>query len=293
MKLCDIDPFVRQAVIGNLDKDNTRDVNTKIKTVDSRLFYIVSGSGEMVIEGTTYPIEAGTTVLFSAGTEYVWAVDHIKYYAVNFDFTHSFSHIKTTYHPIKSELFTDSQIIERPYFEDVSLLNLPIVLHGIPIFEALISQITTEYYIGSEHMDMLLTSLLKSAIVSAVRMAEKAEGFSERSAALVSRGIISYINMNYDRPITNEDIASVFNFHSVYLGRIFREFTGESIHSFLINRRIAAAKEMLCMGNIPVSETAKRCGFNSLFHFSKTFRQKTGMSPSEYRDSKDGRSDTT
>ena len=121
MKLCDIDPFVRQALVGSLDKENTHDVNTKIKTVDSRLFYIISGGGEMIIEGTSYPIEAGTTVLFSAGTEYVWAVEGVKYYAVNFDFTHRFSHIVTTYHPIKSELFSDDRIIEPAAFEDTPL----------------------------------------------------------------------------------------------------------------------------------------------------------------------------
>ena len=157
------------------------------------------------------------------------------------------------------------------------------MLHGTTFFEALVSQLTTEYYIGGDNADMLLTSLLKSAIVCAVRMAEKAEDSGEKSAAVISRGVISYINMNYDRQITNGDIASVFNFHSVYLGRIFKAYTGESIHGFLINRRIAAAKEMLRSGDIPVGEVARLCGFTSLFHFSKTFVRRVGMTPSEYR----------
>jgi len=287
MKLCEIDPFVRQALVGSLDKDNTRDVNTRIKTVDCRLFYIISGGGEMIIEGISHPIDSGTTVIFSAGTEYIWAVDNVKYYAVNFDYTHSFSDIKTTYHPIKSEQFTNEQIIERKEFEDAAVLNGPLVLRGTPFFEALASRITTEYYIGGDNSDILLSSLLRSAIICAVRMAQKEEGIGEKSAAVISRGVISYINMNYDRQITNEDIAAVFNFHSVYLGRMFKACTGESIHGFLINRRIAAAKEMLRSGDLPVGEVAKMCGFGSLFHFSKAFRQRVGITPSEYRDEAD------
>jgi len=56
MLFSDIEPFVRQALVGNLDKDNVHDVNVRIRTVDCRFFYIISGCGRMVIEDTPYPI---------------------------------------------------------------------------------------------------------------------------------------------------------------------------------------------------------------------------------------------
>ena len=89
--------------------------------------------------------------------------------------------------------------------------------------------------------------------------------------------------MNYGIPISNEDIAARFNFHSTYLNRVFRADTGESIHAFLIKRRINAAMEMLRSEILPIGEVAKKCGFNSLYHFTKAFKKRVGMTPSEYR----------
>lgn len=282
MKFQAIEPFVRQALVGNLDKDNSYDVNTKIKTVDCRLFYIISGSGRMIIEDTAYPIAPGTAVLFSAGTEYVWEIEAVKYYAVNFDYSSSFSHIKRTFHPIHSELFDESQLIERPAFEDMEILNAPIVLGGVPALEQVTSQITTEYFMGGNYGDALLSALLKSAIITMVRISEKENTPKENTASHLVRAVISYINVNYESNVSNEDIAKEFNFNSVYLNRIFKSHTGSSIHEFLINRRITAAMEMLRSQNISVGETAKKCGFGNLYHFSKTFKKRTGMTPSDY-----------
>ena len=95
--------------------------------------------------------------------------------------------------------------------------------------------------------------------------------------------IISYINMNYESPVSNEDIAEKFHFNSAYLNRVFRKNTGRSIHEFLVNCRIVAAKEMLCSQDVAIGEVAEKSGFSSVYHFTKTFKQKTGFTPSEYR----------
>lgn len=283
MYLNDIDPFVRQALVGTLDKHNTQDVNTPIKTADCRLFYILSGSGKMYIDGNTYQLLPGTAVLFSAGTEYIWEIEHVKYYAMNFDYSHSFSHIKTPFHPIRSEFFCDTHLIERPCFDDIPLLNTPLILHGVPQVGQILEQITTEFFIGGDHCDELISLLLKSAIVLIIRMAEKQTRTKEADTSLPVRDIIAYINMNYDTRISNDTIAAAFNFHSVYLNRIFKSYTGKSMHDFLINRRITAAMEMLRSQCIPISEVSKKCGFGSQYHFAKCFKLRTGMTPSDYR----------
>ncbi len=283
MLFSEINPFVRQALVGTLNKSNTDDVHTKIKTVDSRLFYIIAGGGSMRIAGRQYPIVPGTAVLFSAGTEYVWEIENVKYYSVNFDYTSSFSHIRKTFHPIHSARFEEKQIVERVQFADVKLLNGPIVLKSAPFLEQTVGQITTEFCMGGPHADMLLSALLKSAVITVVRSAETAEKPKETGMAPLVRSVIAYINMHYDSVITNETVAGAFHFNSTYLNRIFKLHTGSSLHAFLLSRRIAAAMEMLSSQNLPVGEVAEKCGFGSLHHFTKTFRKRTGMTPSQYR----------
>lgn len=279
----DINPFVRQAIVGHLNKFNTQDVHTKIKTVDCRMFYIISGSGMMTIEGAQHPLIPGTVILFPAGTEYIWEIEDVKYYSINFDYTHNFSHIKQTFHPIHSYLFNENQIIERPHFEDRKILNEPIIIRSASYFERTMQQITSEYSMIDEYTDLLLTSLLKSVIITIVRGYANKNKLNEQPVAHLVQKIIEFINTHYESPITNEDIAKHFNFNSGYLNRIFKQHTKNNIHGFLISCRISAAMEMLRSQNIPVCEVALKCGFQSLHHFTKTFKKHVEMTPTEYR----------
>jgi len=279
----EINPFVRKALVGNMNGSNTNDVHTKIKSADCRLFCIISGEGALIIEGERHHITPGMIVLFSAGTEYVWAIKQVKYYSLNFDYTHNFSHITKSIHPIHSDVFHEKLIVERPYFEDVEGLNKPIILRDATNLEYLMSLIITEFSMWEEYKDMLLSSLLKSVITAIVRVSLYSRNTKENKSQKIVSDIISYINLNYERPISNEDIAEKFHFNSAYLNRVFRKNTGRSIHEFLLNCRIAAAKEMLCSQGFSVGEIAEKCGFSSSYYFSKIFKQKTGLTPSAYR----------
>jgi len=283
MKLQSISPFVRQALSSTLTQSHTRDIHTKIKTVDCRLFYIASGGGNMIIEGKSYRLLPGMVILFSAGTEYLWEIEEdVRYFSVNFDYTDNFSHIKNTFHPIHSVNFCDDQIIERLSFDDTEVLNKPIVLKNAAILEPLIQQIVTEYRIKGDYTSLLLSSLLKSVILMVIRLYTNNDEKKEQTAPLI-REIIEYINTNYEEGVSNEHIASHFNFSSAYLNRIFKAHTGKSLHEFLVERRLDAAMLMLRTQNISIGEVAQNCGFCSLHHFTKTFKKHTNMSPGEYR----------
>ena len=51
----------------------------------------------------------------------------------------------------------------------------------------------------------------------------------------------------------------------------------------MLRKRIARAKALLSRGEQPVIEIALQCGFSDQSHFSKTFRQVVGVTPSEFR----------
>jgi len=287
MKLTDIQPFVRQALIGSLNKSNTNDVYQRIKTVDCRLFYIVSssaaGRNRMTVEKVRYPLYPGCVIMFPAGTEYIWEIDEVKYYAINFDYTFDHCGIKKTFHPIHSALFSEDQIIERPNFEDEALLNSPIVTQSTPAISELIRQLTMEYCMSGEHTDQLLSALMKAILLNVVRRRHTRENCTKRASMLQIQSVVEYINCNYDQSITGESIAELFHFHVRYLNRVFKEHTGSTIHDFIMSRRLSAAMEILRSQNIPIGEVASKCGFSSIHHFCKTFRKFTDMSPTEYR----------
>jgi hypothetical protein len=112
--LKNINPFVRQSLITHLNRNNKKDIFVKLKTYDHRLFYILSDKGNIIINNKTYPLEYGSIILFKSGTEYMWQLENdneLKFIAVNFDYTHNFSHIKHSMHPIHSSNFDHSKIL--------------------------------------------------------------------------------------------------------------------------------------------------------------------------------------
>ena len=70
--------------------------------------------------------------------------------------------------------------------------------------------------------------------------------------------------------------------------RAFKQATGSSPHSYLVEARITRAKELLCKSSVSITEVALRSGFASSSHFSVTFRRVTGLTPREFRKSQRG-----
>lgn len=68
--------------------------------------------------------------------------------------------------------------------------------------------------------------------------------------------------------------------------KLFKSETGYSPHQYHLNLRINKAKELLQTTELNIKEIAYQTGFESEFYFSKLFRKKSGISPTDYRTKK-------
>lgn len=85
--------------------------------------------------------------------------------------------------------------------------------------------------------------------------------------------------------LKNSDIAAAMNVSEVWFRRLFKEKYGISPHAYLISLRIEKAKRLLSDGRLTVTKIAEDCGFSGVYHFCKAFKDKTGLTPTEYRKS--------
>ncbi|MFR5855467.1 MAG: helix-turn-helix domain-containing protein [Lachnospiraceae bacterium] len=97
------------------------------------------------------------------------------------------------------------------------------------------------------------------------------------------RAALAYIHENYMRNITTRDVAAAAGVHVGHLHRIFPAETGQRIGEYLTNLRVDKAKSLLMRTDLPSSRVAALSGVNSLPYFSRLFKQKTGMTPLEFR----------
>jgi transcriptional regulator GlxA family with amidase domain len=64
---------------------------------------------------------------------------------------------------------------------------------------------------------------------------------------------------------------------------MFRKQMGMSPHKYLLQMRIAHAQELLATTPYSFEQVSVYCGFANAQHFAKTFRQRVGLTPGEYR----------
>lgn len=95
-------------------------------------------------------------------------------------------------------------------------------------------------------------------------------------------GIINYIHTHYDERITLDSLASQFFMNKFYLCEVFKIVTGQSPNQYIINCRLTKAKELLRNG-YTVENVCAMVGFNNMSHFSRTFKNKVGVSPKQYQ----------
>lgn len=101
---------------------------------------------------------------------------------------------------------------------------------------------------------------------------------------------VEYMTEYYSDPgVTNDLLAARCGISTVYFRKTFESAYGISPIRYLQHLRMEKAKSMLSSDFESISQVAESVGYNSIFHFSKMFRQYTGMSPSDYAKSSAGK----
>lgn len=98
--------------------------------------------------------------------------------------------------------------------------------------------------------------------------------------------VMQHVIEHYAEPITVEDMAKMTRLSTLYFGTLFKKETGQTFRQYLTTIRLNQAENMLCSGMYSVSEVAAECGFSDVFYFSKVFKERRGVAPSEILKSK-------
>lgn len=87
----------------------------------------------------------------------------------------------------------------------------------------------------------------------------------------------------YYKELTVERVARAIACSPRQLQRAYAQFGERTFHDDLVDRRMAAAAELLSLPSIPVRDVAHRVGYRQPSHFARAFRGRCGVSPSTYR----------
>ncbi len=119
-------------------------------------------------------------------------------------------------------------------------------------------------------------------IVSILMTLKSDTNQTDRYAQLADN-IEEYLIKNYSKNITNDVLAKEFGFVPSYISRLFKRQKGVSPNEFITNYRIELAKKLITENSdMRIKEVADLVGFKESYYFSKTFKRKTGVWPTEF-----------
>jgi len=103
------------------------------------------------------------------------------------------------------------------------------------------------------------------------------------NSVLNIQSTLDYVALHFADNITLEEAAGISDYSKGAFCKMFKEATGMSFHQYLNDYRIKMACMLLRDDKSSITEIVEKVGFGDVKTFGRVFRQKMGMSPSEYR----------
>jgi AraC-like DNA-binding protein len=245
------------------------------------IIYIKESSGTRFVGNNITKYEAGDIILIGSNLPHFLKSDEI-YHSGNNDlrvkgtiiqFEKDFMYYAVNNYPhfIKiKNLFQESQ--RGIYFAAGSFPKLQDLIEKIPLENGL-------------NQLMLFLEILKEMSETENRQTISTTDFVNETIYDTARidKVISYLNKNYTRNVSLEEIASFAAMNASAFCRYFKSKTGKSFKNYILDMRIGYACKLLLMEDISISQLSGQCGFETISHFNKTFKKNTGYVPSQYR----------
>ena len=232
--------------------------------------YVISGRGQLNADGPDgvtryYELEAGQGFLICPGlvnTYFADQHDPWKYTWLEFG-------------GLRAEEFLSaaglgpSQPIYRP--KSAALAE--------PVRDAMLyiadhSSASTLCLIG--HLCLFLDALIQSSSTRRGVRTSRLQDFYIQEA-------VTFMEHNYQRELSVEEIADVCKLNRSYFSKLFRETMGCPPQEFLIRLRLSRAAELMKTTKSSIGDISAACGYPNQLHFSRAFKKRYGVPPREWR----------
>ncbi len=232
------------------------------------LIAVLEQAGNVIVDGEMFHLEPGQGMLI---------FPHQSHHYTRFLSTDKVSWLFTTFEHDRAVVF------ER-------LLNTPFTYNEqdqerlLRLSNAFYSWLKNQEDIGQEaplELSLLLSSLIRRQ-KSHIKKAGGKTTFDSPKHEFIQK-ITRYICQNLDRPLNTNDLAKIVSLSPSRFRVKFREAININLGEFIRRTRIHKACGLLHSSDLSITEISKICGFDSLYSFSRTFKNLIGKSPNLFR----------
>lgn len=221
------------------------------------LYYVTNGSAKLALHDETLCLKEGCLYLLS-GLAFKETVceDKLTHYFIHFQ-------AKTPYHDNVNELYAYPKMIE---VRNHSLL----IHHFKQIMETYKQCDLYGQYMSQGALRIILAPFLKDV------QAPKKE-------VLRFIDLLTYIDEHLHEKLYIKTLAHFMSLEVTYFTHLFTETFGYSPKKYIIKKRLERGQLLLSQTDLPIKNIANKLGFENDMYFCRLFRDKTGMTPGNYR----------
>lgn len=232
-----------------------------------QLLYITNGQIRIHVSGRAYSAGPGTIVLISRFEEHSIQVESRSY--------HRYSLHISPDPGLSDPLF--SLLVNRPdHFQHA------VQLEDDSGAEVLFAQILKEHQSGGAMRGKMQELLLLQLLVTVYRSRPEIIPHKQIDLQLIRR-IQQQFEADYAAKYTLQSLSRQYHISPSHLSHQFKQATGTSVMGYLNSCRFAAAKRCLAETDLEIGSIVELCGFSDNSNFSRTFKNITRLTPTEFR----------
>lgn len=231
------------------------------------ILYIISGSGNYLVEGNQYPIYPGDIYILRPAEMHKLQIDaNIPYERIVIHFSPSILDAMDPNHDLL-QAFWDRPLGVGNRFAagDANTLYLASAFAGFDLNN-----------VGNIKLNLLGRLMLFLTVLDGIYSKGQthlpAEGFQSQ--------LLEYVNEHLFEDISIQSVADAFYRSRSQISRVFRQATGSSLWDYVTVKRLMAARAMIQRGE-PAIKACTSCGFSDYSSFYRAYKSHFGHSPKE------------
>jgi len=243
----------------------------------NKIIIFISGNVTYLIEGKAYKLKPWDILLVSSSEIHKVIVGASGTYERMIIWVNSNFLLK--HNSPGSDLLTCFDIVSREK-NNILRLNPELLRKG----KYILSQLQEEYSKDEFGSQILKNSLFLQFIVYLNRLYLKPEAVKHQADGDYNESIgevIKYINENLSEDMSIESLAAQFYMSKYHLMHKFKNQTGYTIHSYILQKRLIAANTLIKSGKL-MTEACEECGFGDYSSFVRAFKKAYGLSPNKH-----------
>lgn len=237
------------------------------------MLYVIEGSPLVYLDGVPYNVNKGQILIYAPDAIHAVA-SAAKAYIFSFRCNSQ----------VLSKLF--NQVITLNDNENETLLSL--MTEHVKNFKPRTRIENRSGMMLAENADAFSLSILKKKlelffekITDRIVPSSEVQPLSDNETSF--QKILEYMNNHLHTRLSLTDIAIAHNMSVSALKLLFQEYNVESPINFFNNLKMTEAKRLLIESSQSITAISESLGFSSVHYFTQFFKNKSGMSPSEYR----------